>query len=97
VAGVLAEIRIAAGATVEVNTVVAVIAESGAKATVAASATMPASVPAPAVSVVRSATETPKAEAIAPQAPQKAKVAEPQTPQRSSPLVRRMPKKIILT
>ena len=92
VAGVLAEIRIAAGATVEVNTVVAVIAESGAKATVAASATMPASVPAPAVSVVRSATETPKAEAIAPQAPQKAKVAEPQTPQRSSPLVRRIAK-----
>jgi pyruvate dehydrogenase E2 component (dihydrolipoamide acetyltransferase) len=92
VAGVLAEIRIAAGATVEVNTVVAVIAESGTKATVAAPATMPASVPAPAASVVRSATKVPKAEVTAPQAPQKAEMAAAQTPQRSSPLVRRMAK-----
>jgi 2-oxoglutarate dehydrogenase E2 component (dihydrolipoamide succinyltransferase) len=80
-AGVLAEIRIAAGATVEVNTVVAVISESGAKATVAASTTMPTSVPAPAASVVRSVPDAPKAE-----------MAAAQTLQRSSPLVRRMAK-----
>jgi 2-oxoglutarate dehydrogenase E2 component (dihydrolipoamide succinyltransferase) len=96
VAGVLAEIRIAAGATVEVNTVVAVISESGgtsgASASAAASATPPASVPAPSASATRSATDVPKARETAPQAPQKAKVAEPQTPQRSSPLVRRIAK-----
>jgi 2-oxoglutarate dehydrogenase E2 component (dihydrolipoamide succinyltransferase) len=96
VAGVLAEIRIAAGATVEVNTVVAVISESGgtsgASASAAPAATPPASVPAPSASATRSATDVPKARETAPQAPQKAKVAESQTQQRLSPLVRRIAK-----
>jgi 2-oxoglutarate dehydrogenase E2 component (dihydrolipoamide succinyltransferase) len=91
-AGVLAEIRIAAGATVEVNTVVAVISESGstsgagssnsgANASTAPATTPPASVPAPSASAARSATDVPKAEVTAPQAQR-----------RSSPLVRRMAK-----
>jgi 2-oxoglutarate dehydrogenase E2 component (dihydrolipoamide succinyltransferase) len=95
VAGVLAEIKIPAGATVEVNTVVAVISESGTKATVATSTTMPASVPAPSGSASRSTTDTPMAQVAAPQAPQNAKVAPPQVvqvAQRSSPLVRRIAK-----
>jgi 2-oxoglutarate dehydrogenase E2 component (dihydrolipoamide succinyltransferase) len=90
-AGVLTEIRIAAGATVEVNTVVAVISEGGTKATVAAS-TMPASVPVAAATVVRSATDAPKARSAAPQAPQKVEIATSQAPLRSSPLVRRIAK-----
>jgi 2-oxoglutarate dehydrogenase E2 component (dihydrolipoamide succinyltransferase) len=99
VAGVLAEIRIAAGATVEVNTVVAVIGTSGAgggafgaSATAPATATSLATVLAPTASVVRSATEAPKAEVTVAQAPQKAEAAAAQRPQRSSPLVRRIAK-----
>jgi 2-oxoglutarate dehydrogenase E2 component (dihydrolipoamide succinyltransferase) len=89
-AGVLAEIRIAAGATVEVNTVVAVISESGstsgaatcggtsravcARTTAPAGAALPTSVPAHSASADRSATDAPQAS------------------RRSSPLVRRMAK-----
>jgi 2-oxoglutarate dehydrogenase E2 component (dihydrolipoamide succinyltransferase) len=92
VAGVLAEIRIPEGATVEVNTVVAVIAESGAKTTVPASATLPSPVPAPSISADRSATTMPMTRSAAPQTPQKAELVASQTPQRSSPLVRRIAK-----
>jgi 2-oxoglutarate dehydrogenase E2 component (dihydrolipoamide succinyltransferase) len=95
VAGVLAEIKTPAGATVEVNTVVAVISESGTKATGAASTTTPASVPASSASASRTATDAPKARMAAPQAPQNAEVAPPQVvqeAQRTSPLVRRIAK-----
>ena len=81
VAGVLAEIRIAEGATVEVNTVVAVISESGPRAAVPASGTLPASVPTPTLSANRSVT-------IAPKAPSSVQ----QVSVRSSPLVRRIAK-----
>jgi 2-oxoglutarate dehydrogenase E2 component (dihydrolipoamide succinyltransferase) len=99
VAGVLAEIRIAAGATVEVNTVVAVISESGstsgagnrggasravgARTTAPAGAALPTSVPAPSASATRPVTAAEPVE-LAP--PQVAQV------RRSSPLVRRMAK-----
>jgi len=81
VAGVLAEIKIAEGATVQINTVVAVISGSGAAPLVhAAAATTPAVVPQP--------------KPAAPTAPQ-AQLAPPQVVVagrriRSSPLVRRI-------
>jgi 2-oxoglutarate dehydrogenase E2 component (dihydrolipoamide succinyltransferase) len=80
VAGVLAEIKIAEGATVQINTVVAVISGSGAAPLVhAAAATTPAVVPQP--------------KPAAPAAPQ-AQLAPPQVVAgrriRSSPLVRRI-------
>jgi 2-oxoglutarate dehydrogenase E2 component (dihydrolipoamide succinyltransferase) len=90
VAGVLAEIKTPEGATVEVNTVVAVITESGAKATVPASATLPTSVPAPVASAVHAATDAPQARMAAPQMTMKAEPAPSQEVQRTSPLVRRM-------
>jgi 2-oxoglutarate dehydrogenase E2 component (dihydrolipoamide succinyltransferase) len=92
VAGVLAEIRFAEGATVEVNTVVAVIGESGAK------------VAAPQASMAQSRVQksappqaTPKAQAIAAQRPAEksaqSQVAEAPTGRiRSSPLARRIAK-----
>jgi pyruvate dehydrogenase E2 component (dihydrolipoamide acetyltransferase) len=85
VAGVLAEIKIAAGATVEVNTVVAVIGEGGGHASVPVSVIKPATIPATSVSANHSATE-------APQALTKTESGPSQTPQRSSPLVRRIAK-----
>jgi pyruvate dehydrogenase E2 component (dihydrolipoamide acetyltransferase) len=86
VAGVLAEIRFPEGATIEVNTVVAVIGEAGAK--IAA--------PAPAAKAA-APKAAPKAQAIAAQPPiQKAvqsQVAEAPTGRiRSSPLARRIAK-----
>jgi 2-oxoglutarate dehydrogenase E2 component (dihydrolipoamide succinyltransferase) len=84
-AGVLTEIKIAVGATVEVNTVVAVISERGgafsASTTAAGGAVLPTLVSTPSASAVRSATVPPKAE-----------LAAPQATQRSSPLVRRIAK-----
>jgi 2-oxoglutarate dehydrogenase E2 component (dihydrolipoamide succinyltransferase) len=82
-AGVLAEIRIAAGATVEVNTVVAVISESGSTSGAAnhasgASDTAPAATTPPSVG----ANNAPAHEAQ----------VDLGQPQRSSPLVRRMAK-----
>ncbi len=84
VAGVLAEIKAPEGATVQINTVVAVISESGSAGSVAAATAPP---PAPTQALP---------EVVAPQAP----LATPQMPQagdrrlrsspRSSPLVRRM-------
>jgi 2-oxoglutarate dehydrogenase E2 component (dihydrolipoamide succinyltransferase) len=95
VAGVLAEIKAPVGATVEVNTVVAVIAESGGAsgagvgASGASASAPPASIPA-----VHSATDAPQARMATPQAPSKAPPASPQGAQevRTSPLVRRMAK-----
>ncbi len=86
VAGVLAEIKIQAGATVEVNTVVAVIGEGGGHASFPASVIKPATIPTTSVAANHSATDVP-------QAPTKAKSASPQVmqgAQRSSPLVRRI-------
>jgi len=91
-AGILTEIKFPAGATVEVNTIVAVISASGAKATVPESGTLPHPVPAPTISTERSATDTPQARTAAAQVTQKADVALPQAAQRSSPLVRRIAK-----
>jgi 2-oxoglutarate dehydrogenase E2 component (dihydrolipoamide succinyltransferase) len=85
VAGVLAEIKIAAGATVEVNTVVAVIGEGGGHASVPAPAIKPETIPTTSVSANHSATDVP-------QAPTKTESAPPQGVQRSSPLVRRIAK-----
>jgi len=83
VAGVLSEIKVAEGATVEINTVVAVI--GGAVAgQVAAEATPPASVPAPAAPPARPAI------AARPAVP--AAALSPGERIRSSPLVRRMAK-----
>jgi 2-oxoglutarate dehydrogenase E2 component (dihydrolipoamide succinyltransferase) len=92
VAGVLAEIRFQEGATVEVNTVVAVIGESGAK------------VAAPQASIAQSRVQksappqgVPKAQAIAAQPPAE-KAAQSQAAEaptgriRSSPLARRIAK-----
>jgi pyruvate dehydrogenase E2 component (dihydrolipoamide acetyltransferase) len=92
VAGVLVEIRFAEGATVEVNTVVAVIGESGAK------------VAAPQASIAQSRVQKaaapqvpPKAQAIAAQPPVQ-RPAQPQVAEaptgriRSSPLARRIAK-----
>jgi 2-oxoglutarate dehydrogenase E2 component (dihydrolipoamide succinyltransferase) len=84
VAGVLAEIKIAAGATVEVNTVVAVIGEGEGHASVAASVINPATIPTTSVSANHSATDVPQTQAAPPQMAQGA--------HRSSPLVRRMAK-----
>jgi 2-oxoglutarate dehydrogenase E2 component (dihydrolipoamide succinyltransferase) len=81
VAGVLAEIRIQVGTTVEVNTVVAVIGAFGAKASAPQSATPQTSIPTPSVSTIRSTA-----------AVQPVEVAPPQVAQRSSPLVRRIAK-----
>jgi 2-oxoglutarate dehydrogenase E2 component (dihydrolipoamide succinyltransferase) len=94
-AGVLAEIRIQAGATVEVNTVVAVIGTLGAddrasggtsgangSAIGANTATPQTSIPTSSVSTIR---PTPAVQPKGSAAPQ-----TPQTAQRTSPLVRRM-------
>jgi 2-oxoglutarate dehydrogenase E2 component (dihydrolipoamide succinyltransferase) len=82
VAGVLTEIKIPAGATVEVNTVVAVIGGAViASATASLEATSPASAPAPVATADRSATDAPQARS-----------APPQVVQRTSPLVRRIAK-----
>jgi 2-oxoglutarate dehydrogenase E2 component (dihydrolipoamide succinyltransferase) len=79
VAGVLTEIKIAAGATVEVNTVVAVISDSGgASRAVGASTSAPAAVTPPSV--------------VAKHAPAHAVQVELGQKQRSSPLVRRIAK-----
>jgi len=92
VAGVLAEIRFAEGATVDVNTVVAVIGESGAK--VAASE---ASIAQSRVQKAAPSQAVPKAQAIAAQppvqSPAPSRVAEAPTGRiRSSPLARRIAK-----
>jgi 2-oxoglutarate dehydrogenase E2 component (dihydrolipoamide succinyltransferase) len=91
VAGVLTEIRTPAGATVEVNTIVAVIGASGTVAPIAATtpavATAPVSVPpTSAPTTVRTAPATPPVHAV-PASPR----ASGQR-QRSSPLVRRIAK-----
>jgi pyruvate dehydrogenase E2 component (dihydrolipoamide acetyltransferase) len=97
VAGVITEIRAGEGQTVEVNTVVAVIGEAGAKLTppVKPAPPAPAAVPAPAA---------PPAAAVPPEAPappQHERVAAPPEPAaddsrdrqvRSSPLVRKIAK-----
>jgi 2-oxoglutarate dehydrogenase E2 component (dihydrolipoamide succinyltransferase) len=98
VAGVLAEIRVPEGATVEVNTVVAVIATSGAgggafsaSASSPADATSPASTPAEAVPVASAPAAS--SAAAEPSAAQQAELAPPQAAGkriRSSPLVRRI-------
>ena len=82
VAGVLTEIRVAAGATVEINTVVAVIGS----AAVAASAPAAATTPQASASPVASSTSVPP--------PPSAPAASDNTDRRlrSSPLVRRMAK-----
>ncbi len=85
VAGVLAEIKIAVGATVEVNTVVAVIGEGGGHASVPAAVIKPATIPATSVSANHSVTDVPPALT-------KTELAPPQMAQRSSPLVRRIAK-----
>src|SRR5271157_2151032 len=97
-AGVLTEIKVPEGATVEVNTVVAVIATSGGASrtvgasTTASAAVLPTSVPTPSATETHSATTTPKTRTAATQVTPKAEVAPPQTPQRTSPLVRRIAK-----
>jgi len=85
-AGVLSEIRIQAGATVEVNTVVAVIGAtsagagtSGASDTTLPTAKLPASTP---TSSITAAHTVPAAQSI--------ESAPPKVAQRTSPLVRRM-------
>ncbi len=80
VAGVLSEIKIPAGATVEINTVVAVI---GGAVTAATPAAATQTTPMPAVS---SAKSVPPAQSAPPEAPQVTQG------QRSSPLVRRIAK-----
>jgi 2-oxoglutarate dehydrogenase E2 component (dihydrolipoamide succinyltransferase) len=85
VAGVLGEIKVPEGATVQINTVVAVISESG-SASGAGSGAVGASVPAPAAQPEKAA---------APQMSPKAGLATSQVlgqRQRSSPLVRRIAK-----
>jgi len=82
VAGILTEIRTPAGATVEVNTIVAVIGASGTVAPVAATAP----VPVPPVPAVRTAPSAPAVHAV-PASPQASGGR-----QRSSPLVRRIAK-----
>jgi 2-oxoglutarate dehydrogenase E2 component (dihydrolipoamide succinyltransferase) len=89
VAGVLAEIKTPAGATVEVNTVVAVISDAViTPAAAPAATTKTVSVPAPTAPAVHSATKAPNA----PLPTLKAPPAPPQVAQeiRTSPLVRRM-------
>ena len=84
VAGVLGEIKVPQGATVQVNTVVAVISESG-SASGAGSGTSGASAPAPAAATPAAHPEIAASQqASAPQAPGQR--------QRSSPLVRRIAK-----
>jgi 2-oxoglutarate dehydrogenase E2 component (dihydrolipoamide succinyltransferase) len=94
VAGVLAEIKIATGATVEVNTVVAVIGEGGGHASEPTSVIKPATIPTTSVSANHSATDVPQARRSVPQTPTKMELAAPQAAQvqRMSPLVRRMAK-----
>ena len=92
VAGVLAEIKIQAGATVEVNTVVAVISEGGGHASVPASTLKPATIPTTSVTAKHSATDAPQARSATSQEVQKAELAASKTPQRTSPLVRRIAK-----
>jgi pyruvate dehydrogenase E2 component (dihydrolipoamide acetyltransferase) len=92
VAGVLAEIRFAEGATVEVNTVVAVIGESGAKVAAPQASKAQSSVQKAAAPQVQ-----PKAQTIAAQPPAEksvqSQVAEAPTGRiRSSPLARRIAK-----
>jgi len=92
VAGVLAEIRFAEGATVDVNTVVAVIGESGAKA-----AAPQAKIAKPAAQKSALPQAAPKTQAIAAQPPAE-KSAQPRIAEvptgriRSSPLARRIAK-----
>ena len=88
VAGVLTEIKIAAGATVEVNTVVAVISESGGHASELASVNEPATIPATSDAANRSATDAPQG----PTKTESASLQVAQEAQRTSPLVRRMAK-----
>jgi 2-oxoglutarate dehydrogenase E2 component (dihydrolipoamide succinyltransferase) len=85
VAGVLSEIKVPEGATVQVNTVVAVISESGSSAAVAA-ATAPSPAPAQALPQI-----APQAPLAAPQLPQAGDERLRSSP-RSSPLVRRIAK-----
>ncbi|HEY1211248.1 MAG TPA: dihydrolipoamide acetyltransferase family protein [Terracidiphilus sp.] len=87
-AGVLTEIKVPAGATVEVNTVVAVIGG----AVVAPAAAPPATTPQASAPAARSATTAPQARTAATQVTQKADGAPPQVAQRTSPLVRRIAK-----
>jgi 2-oxoglutarate dehydrogenase E2 component (dihydrolipoamide succinyltransferase) len=94
VAGVLAEIRFPEGATVEVNTVVAVIGEAGAKIPAPAPAAKSAAPQAPA-----SIAQSPVQRSSAPQVPPNAQAAALQVPApqvpgrtRSSPLARRIAK-----
>ena len=85
VAGVLSEIKVAEGATVQINTVVAVISESGSAS--GAGASVPAAQP------EKTATPqvAPKARSAAPQVPSQAAVSHASGQRlRSSPLVRRI-------
>ena len=90
VAGVLSEIKISEGATVQINTVVAVISESGSAS--GAGASVPAAAT-PAAQPEKTATPqvAPKARSAAPQVPSQAAVSHASGQRlRSSPLVRRI-------
>ncbi len=84
VAGILTEIKVPQGATVQINTVVAIIGGSTAPAPVPVAATPPALVPTPSAPAAGSATAAPPVASAAPQAPGERL--------RSSPLVRRIAK-----
>ena len=87
-AGILIEIKVPEGATVEVNTVVAVIGDTSSTSAPAPPATTPqASAPA-----AHSATDATQARTAATQVTQKADVVPPQVAQRTSPLVRKIAK-----
>ena len=92
VAGVLTEIKVAEGATVQVNTVVAVIGGTPVADDRSASGAGDLTSHEEAATVafkVNPPREAPKAQSAAPQVPQ---LAPPQVPLRSSPLVRRIAK-----
>ena len=82
-AGVLTEIKIPVGATVEINTVVAVIGDSGVSTSVPPATIPPESVPVASASATRPVTAAQPVELAAPQVTQAP---------RSSPLVRRIAK-----
>jgi pyruvate dehydrogenase E2 component (dihydrolipoyllysine-residue acetyltransferase) len=92
-AGVITEIRANEGQTVEVNTVVAVIGEAGAKPVAAAApAPMPAAPPAPAVAERPAPAAPPPHEVARTVAAPSAPESETDRSTRSSPLVRKIAK-----
>jgi pyruvate dehydrogenase E2 component (dihydrolipoamide acetyltransferase) len=100
-AGVITEIRAKEGQTVEVNTVVAVIGEAGAKPAAAAAAPKQAEAPAPKPAAPPAPVATARPAPAAPQHHETARTAAPPAPEpepetdrstRSSPLVRKIAK-----